>query len=156
MSKIRTNRSASRLAAVQALYEYTFGGKTLDDIGREFLTGNVGGELIEEINEFGDERFVPVMPAEPELFSGILACYGEKAKQIDDLIDAALSEEWDRLEITLRALLRAGVAELIAFPATPVPIVITEYLDLATAFYGNGVEVRLTNGVLDKIAKQVR
>lgn len=156
MSKIRTNRSASRLAAVQALYEYTFGGKTLDDIGREFLTGNVGGELIEEINEFGDERFVPVMPAEPELFSGILACYGEKAKQIDDLIDAALSEEWDHLEITLRALLRAGVAELIAFPATPVAIVITEYLDLATAFYGDGVEVRLTNGVLDKIAKQVR
>ncbi len=156
MSKIRTNRSASRLAAVQALYEYTFGGKTLDDIGREFLTGNVGGELIEEINEFGDERFVPVMPAEPELFSGILACYGEKAKQIDDLIDASLSEEWDHLEITLRALLRAGVAELIAFPATPVAIVITEYLDLATAFYGDGVEVRLTNGVLDKIAKQVR
>ena len=156
MSKIRTNRSASRLAAVQALYEYTFGGKTLDDIGREFLTGTVGGELIEEINEFGDERFVPVMPAEPELFSGILACYGEKAKQIDDLIDAALSEEWDHLEITLRALLRAGVAELIAFPATPVAIVITEYLDLATAFYGDGVEVRLTNGVLDKIAKQVR
>ena len=83
MSKTKTNRSSSRLAAVQALYQYAFGEKTIDEIAREFIAGDIGREVIEENEMTGTEIFVPVMPAEPTLFAGILSSYAENSKQIN-------------------------------------------------------------------------
>ena len=157
MSKERTNRSSSRLAAVQALYQYAFGEKTIDDIAREFLSGDIGREVIEEDEITGAENFVPVMPAEPTLFTGILSAYAENEDQINKMVDSSFNEEWpsERVELTLKAILQAGVAELIGFPQTPVAIIITEYLDLTKSFYG-APEIKVVNGILDKLAKILR
>lgn len=157
MPKAKTNRSSSRLAAVQALYQFSFGDKTIDEIAREFLSGEVGTQVIDENYEAGTEEFVAVMPAEPTLFSGILSSYADNAEQINEMIDASFSEDWskDRIELTLKAILQAGAAELMSFPSTPVPVIITEYIDIAKSFY-DGSEAKLTNGILDKIAKIVR
>ena len=154
---MKTNRSSSRLAAVQALYQSMFGEKTIDDIAREFLTGTVGREVIDEDEITGTETFVPVMPAEPTLFAGILSSYAENADQINEMINASFTEEWpaERVELTLKAILQAGVAELIGFPETPVAIIITEYLDLTKSFYGTP-EIKVVNGILDKLAKILR
>lgn len=84
MSKIKTNRSSSRLAAVQALYQYAFGEKTIDEIAREFMAGDIGREVIDEDEQAGTETFVPVMPAEPTLFAGILSSYAQNADQINE------------------------------------------------------------------------
>ena len=157
MAKEKTNRSSSRLAAVQALYQYSFGEKTIDDIAREFLAGDVGGEVIAEDEITGTETFVPVMPAEPTLFMGILSAYAENADQINKMVDSSFNEEWpaERVELTLKAILQAGVAELIGFPQTPVAIIITEYLDVTKSFYG-APEIKVVNGILDKLAKILR
>ena len=157
MSKIRTNRSSSRLAAVQALYLYSFGGKTIDEIAREFMSGNIGRELLDEDEITGSETFVPVMAAEPTLFAGILSSYAENEEMINDMLDKSFTEEWssERVELTMKALLQAGTAELLAYPETPVAIIITEYLDLTNSFY-DGPEVKVVNGILDKFAKLLR
>ena len=157
MSKAKTNRSSSRLAAVQALYQYAFGEKTIDAVAREFLSGEIGGELIAEDEITGSETYVPVMPAEPTLFSGILSSYAEHADQINEMVNSSFTDEWpaERVELTLKAILQAGVAELIGFPKTPVAIIITEYLDLAKSFYGMQ-ETKVVNGILDKLAKILR
>ena len=94
MSKEKTNRSSSRLAAVQALYQYAFGEKTIDAIAREFLAGDIGGEVIAEDEITGTETFVPVMPAEQTLFAGILSAYAENADQINKMVDSSFNEEW--------------------------------------------------------------
>lgn len=157
MSKTKTNRSSSRLAAVQALYQYAFGEKTIDEIAREFIAGDIGREVIEENEMTGTEIFVPVMPAEPTLFAGILSSYAENSKQINEMIDSSFNEEWpaERVEMTLKAILQAGVAELIGFPQTPVAIIITEYLDVTKSFYGTP-EIKVVNGILDKLAGILR
>ena len=157
MSKIKTNRSSARLAAVQALYQYSFGDKTLDEIARDFMSGNIGGELIEEDADSGTEHFVPVMTAEPTLFAGILSSFSQNNEQINDMINASFTEEWpaERVELTLKAILQAGTAELLAYPQTPLAIIITEYIDIAKSFY-SGAEVKVTNGILDRLAKILR
>ena len=157
MSKTKTNRSSSRLAAVQALYQYAFGEKTIDEIAREFIAGDIGREVIEENEMTGTEIFVPVMPVEPTLFAGILSSYAENSKQINEMIDSSFNEEWpaERVEMTLKAILQAGVAELIGFPQTPVAIIITEYLDVTKSFYGTP-EIKVVNGILDKLAGILR
>lgn len=157
MSNMKTNRSTSRLAAVQALYQYAFGDKTIDDIAREFMAGRIGGEVLEEDEITGAENFVPVMPAEPTLFAGILASYAENEQQINDMINVSFTDEWpaERVALTLKAILQAGTAELLAYPKTPVAVIITEYLDLASSFY-DGPEIKVINGILDKFAKALR
>lgn len=157
MAKIKTNRSSSRLAAVQALYELSYNNETIDKIVRDFMSGKIGAELIDENPENGTEEFVPVMPADPQLFSGIMASYAENTDKINEMIDASMNEEWskDRFETTLRAILQAGLAELLGYPGTPPAIIISEYVDLAKSFY-NGPEVRITNGIMDRLAKILR
>lgn len=157
MSKVKTNRSSSRLAAVQALYQYAFGEKSVDDIAREFMAGEIGGEVIEENEDEGTEKFVPVMPAEPTLFAGILSSYAQNADKINEMINSSLTENRspESVEMTLRAILQAGVAELMAYPETPVAVIITEYVGITGCFY-SGAEIRVVNGILDRLAKILR
>ncbi len=157
MPKVKTNRSSSRLAAVQALYQYAFGEKTIDEIAQEFMTGAIGREVIEEDELTGSETFVPVMPAEPTLFAGILASYAQNADQINEMINSSFVQDWpaERVELTLKAILQAGTAELLGFPETPLAIIITEYIDIAKSFY-SGPEIKVTNGILDRLAKILR
>ena len=153
----KTNRSSSRLAAVQALYVYAFGDKTIDEIARDFMSGNIGRELLEEDEVTGSESFVPMMTAEPTLFAGILSSYAENEEMINDMVKSSFTEEWssERVALTMKAILQAGTAELLAYPETPVAIIITEYLDLTGSFY-DGPEVKVVNGILDKFAKILR
>lgn len=157
MSKVRTNRSTSRLSAIQALYSLAMGDKTIDQVVKDFMSGNVGGEVIEENEITGEETFVPVIAAEPALFSGIMSCYADNAERINDMVNASFTEDWpkERVEPTLKAILQAGVSELMAFPDTPSPIIISEYVDIARSFY-DGPEARVVNGILDRLSKLLR
>jgi N utilization substance protein B len=70
------------------------------------------------------------------------------------MIKGSLSNEWpwDRLEITLRSVLRAGVAELLTRTDIPANATIAEFVDVAQAFYA-GPESGLANAVLDRISR---
>jgi N utilization substance protein B len=73
------------------------------------------------------------------------------------MIVQALPETWPmaRLDPVLRALLRAGAAELWMADGPPAKVVINEYLDVAHGFFA-GEESRLANGVLDRLAHLLR
>jgi N utilization substance protein B len=127
MSQTRSrSRSAARLAAVQALYQ----------------------QAIEDAQYHEAER---------DFFDDIVTGAEARGEEIDALISGRLAEGWtlERLDRPMRAILRAGAYELIARPDVPIASVITEYVDVAHAFYDKR-ESGFVNGLLDAIAKETR
>ncbi len=148
MTQVRSrSRSAARLAAVQALYQHDMEGTPIARLLHEFHEHRLGATI-------EDEKY---HEAEQEFFDDIVM--GAEARQgdIDTLISGRLAEDWtlERLDRPMRAILRAGAYELIARPDVPVATVITEYVDVAHAFYDKR-ESGFVNGLLDAIAKEAR
>jgi N utilization substance protein B len=140
-------RSASRLAAVQALYQQEMEGTTLPRLLDEFHRHRLGA-TIEDV-EYAD--------AEIDFFDDLVRGVDARRDEIDTRITARLGKGWSlpRLDRPMRAILRAGTYELIARPDVPTATVISEYVDVADAFYDKR-ETGFVNGLLDSVAKDVR
>ncbi|WP_235633434.1 transcription antitermination factor NusB [Aquibium oceanicum] len=95
--------------------------------------------------------------ADAQWFRSILAGVVQNQKTIDPVIHDALTEDWplSRLDSTLRAIMRAGVYELMERRDVPVAVIVSEYVDIAKAFYEEE-EPRLVNAVLDRVARRIR
>jgi N utilization substance protein B len=142
----RKMKSASRLYAVQALFQMEQSGASVDKVAQEFL----------------DHRFGAVLPDGEEMIEGDMRLFNELLKQavsyqakIDQMTDRALVAKWpiDRIDTTLRALFRAAGAELIAAD-TPAKVVISEFVSVASAFFPEGREPKFVNAVLDHMARE--
>lgn len=142
-----SERSAARLATVQALYQMDVSGKGVIDAVAEFETFWIGREV----------EGVEFKQAENAFFRRLLAGVVEQQRVVDPLIDKALSEGWPlkRVEAVLRAILRAGAYEIAFVKDVPARVVISEYVDVAHSFYSED-EPGLVNGVLDAVTRQVR
>ena len=140
-------RGAARLAAVQALYQMDLAGTGFNEIVAEFESHWLGGEV----------EGAQYMPAETAYFRDIVAGVVREQRQLDPMIDAALSRGWPlkRIETILRAVLRAGAYELACRPDVPARVVTTEYVDVAAAFV-DAEETGMVNAVLDQLAHQLR
>jgi transcription antitermination protein NusB len=140
-------RSAARLAAVQALYQMDLTGKGLDAIIREFERHWMGKEIEDDQYKPADGAFFRV------IVQGVL----DRQKQIDPTVDEMLASGWPlkRVEAVMRAILRAGAFELMLMPDTPVKVVISEYVDIARAFFEKE-ETAMVNAVLDRLAREAR
>jgi N utilization substance protein B len=148
MSQTRSrSRSAARLAAVQALYQHEMEGTPLPRLLKEFHDHRLGATI-------EDETYYE---AERDFFDDLVTGADARRADIDALISERLAEGWslERLDRPMRALLRAGTYELIARADVPVGSVISEYIDVAHAFYDKR-ESGFVNGLLDAIAKQAR
>lgn len=141
------SRSAARLAAVQALYQQEMEPKPVAQLLHEFHQHRLGATID------GDE----LAEAEVDFFNDIVRGVDARRAEIDGKIEARLAEGWklERLDRPMRAILRAGTYELIARADVPVGSVISEYLDVAHAFFDKK-EVAFVNGLLDAIAKEAR
>lgn len=159
MSKKKSgiSRSTARLAAVQALYDADVTGTPVDELLANFIDHGIGSRAIVTDEEDETETEVALTAPDPLLLAAILRGSLAQAAQLDEIVGNALSGDWslDRLEQVLRAILRAAAFELTAMPDTPVRVVISEYVDIAGAFY-SGPEPGLVNAVLDRIARVVR
>jgi N utilization substance protein B len=82
-----------------------------------------------------------------------VAC--DRAPEIDKMIQAH-ADNWrmDRMAAVDRNILRAGVAELMAYPATPRAVIINEAIEIAHKF-SSPESVHFINGVLDSIGKEL-
>ena len=140
-------RSAARLAAVQALYQQEMEATPLPRLLKEFHDHRLGATI-------EDEQY---HEAERDFFDDIVTGVDARRAELDALIAGRLAEGWtlERLDRPMRAILRAGAYELLARPDVPVGSVISEYVDVAHAFYGKR-ESGFVNGLLDAIAKNVR
>jgi N utilization substance protein B len=140
-------RSAARLAAVQALYQRHMEGTPLARLLDEFHQHRLGHEI-------EDEQYIA---AEVAFFDDVVAGVIAREAEIDALLGDRLTNDWrlERLDKTLLQILRAGTYELIARPDVPAGTTISEYLDVAHAFFEKA-DTRIVNGVLDAVAKAVR
>ncbi len=140
-------RGTARLAAVQALYQMDVAGTGLLEIAAEYEAFRLGKEV----------DGVQYLEADPQWFRAILSGVVENQKVVDPVIRQALTEDWplSRLDSTLRAVLRAGVYELMKRPDVPVAVIVSEYVDIARAFFDED-EPKLVNAVLDRVARRVR
>jgi N utilization substance protein B len=76
---------------------------------------------------------------------------------IDRSLDACLAEGWTltRLDATARAILRAGAYELMFRNDIPAKVSISQYIDVAHAFF-DGSEPGFINAALDQLARRQR
>ncbi|UIP06333.1 transcription antitermination factor NusB [Erythrobacter sp. SDW2] len=148
MTQRSQSRSAARLAAVQALYQKDMEGTALARLLDEFHQHRLGRE-IEEGEQYAE--------AEVAFFDDVVRGVDARREEIDALITGRLAEGWSirRLDKTMVQVLRAGTYELLARADVPVGSVISEYVDVAKAFFDDR-EAKFANGVLDAIAKDVR
>jgi N utilization substance protein B len=140
-------RTAARLAAVQALYQIEVSGASPANVVIEFLRHRLGQEG--EGENFG--------AADDRLFADLVEGASARRDELDRHIMASLTPDWplERLEIILRAILRAGAYELLARPEVPARVAISEYIDIAHAFFA-GKEPGLINAVLDRLGRVLR
>ena len=140
-------RGAARLAAVQALYQMDLAGSGLNEILAEFESHWIGREV----------EGAQYLPAEAAFFRNIVSGVVREQRDLDPLIDEALSKSWPlkRIEAVLRAALRAGTYELIHRLDVPARVVVAEYADVAAAFVERD-ETGMVNAVLDQLARRLR
>jgi N utilization substance protein B len=140
-------RSAARLAAVQALYQMEMEGTPLAQLLHEFHQHRLGATIED----------VTYVPAEEAFFDDVVSGVDVRRDEVDGLIAAKLAKGWsmERLDRPMRQILRAGTYELLARADVPTGSVISEYVDVAHAFYDRR-EAGFVNGLLDAIAKAVR
>ncbi|WP_408588967.1 transcription antitermination factor NusB [Novosphingobium sp.] len=148
MSNAKTKaRSAARLAAVQALYQFDMEKTELRFLLDEFHMHRLGAEIED----------VEYLAADVAFFDDVVKGVAVRRDEIDALITAKLAQGWSvtRLDKTMLQILRAGTYELLARPDVTIGTVINEYLDVAHAFF-DAREAKFVNGVLDGVAKDVR
>ncbi|MSO97352.1 MAG: transcription antitermination factor NusB [Rhodospirillaceae bacterium] len=147
-------RSAGRLAAVQALYQIDAFDLSPDVVLKDFVSGRQGGTAIIDDPATGQEVFIKLCGADHELLVDIIRGFEARASEVNDVMVKSLSAEWPvaRLEFIVKALLRAGIAELLVRTDIPARATISEFVDVARAFYP-GPEPGLVNAVLDRVAR---
>lgn len=145
-------RSAARLAAVQALYQHEMEGTPLARLLDEFHQHHLGRAIDDEA--FGDAAYAE---AEVPFFDDIVRGVAARRAEIDALLGPRLAAGWSlaRLDKTMLQVLRAGTYELIARADVPVAVAISEYVDVAKAFFDDG-QAKFVNGILDAVARQAR
>lgn len=143
----RKMKSASRLYAVQALFQMEHSGQTVDVVCAEFLNHRFG-EIVDDVT---------LQEGDVDLFQKIVRDAVNYQAPIDQMTDRGLVAKWPlgRIDPTLRSVFRAAGAELLQSD-TPARVIIVEYVDLTAAFYPDGKEAKFANAVLDHMARDAR
>ena len=142
----RKMKSAARLYTVQALFQMEAIGQTVDAVILEFEDHRFGAVYD------GDE----MQEGDIDTFRALMERAVDEQAKIDQTTDRALVAKWPlgRIDPTLRALFRAAGAEML-IGGTPPKVIITEFVDVAGAFFPEGKEPRFVNAVLDHMAHEV-
>ncbi len=140
-------KSAARLYAVQALFQMESSGQTVEAVTREFESHRFGAVYDDDEMAEGDV----------EHFRAVVGHAVNFQARIDQMTDRALVAKWpiERIDPVLRALFRAAGAELVEM-VTPPRVAISEYLDVAKAFFPEGKEAKFVNAVLDHMAHEAK
>ena len=140
----RQKKSTARLFAVQALFQMEASDTALEDVQEEFIAHRFGAEIDGDTYAEGNL----------DLFRALTRNAVTNQSEIDQLTDKALVAKWpiDRIDPTLRALFRAAGAELTT-QDTPPKVTISEFVDVAKAFFPKGKESKFVNAVLDHMAR---
>ncbi len=151
IEKVKTTtpaqKSAARLAAVQALYTIDYTGNHAGITVQDFLQRKMPVDVDAPVPEDFDE----------ELFTSIVNGTLARQADVDAMVSGSLDAKWplERLEKIIKSILRAGVGELLNHGHTDTAIIINDYVNVAHGFFA-GKEPGLVNAVLDKVSKSLR
>lgn len=139
-------KSCARLAAIQALYQQEITDLSPQEISQSFRAY----DLLSKQN-------LGVAKPDATLFKKLLKGTQENLADIDQLLQGVLPSDWsfERLELLIRLTLETAIFELLFMPKTHAHIIISEYVDVAAAFY-NEKEVTFINGLLNAVARKIR
>lgn len=140
-------RAAARLGAVQALYQMDLAGTDVGETLAQFSSRAAGDDF--DGGQCGEADYRHLR----EVVDGVV----REQRAIDPVVDKILDPSWPlhRLDSTVRAILRAGAYELMFMARVPARVAISEYVDVADAFFDKE-EPRFVNGVLDRLARERR
>ncbi len=143
----RRKRSTARMHAVQAVYQLEINEGRVADVVAEFQDHRLGEDI----------DGTAVLTADRDFFQDLVIGTADRHLELDQIVERSLSLDYtmDRLETLLRALLRVAAYEMLARIDVPAKVVINEYVDLGVAFFSGG-ETGLVNGVLDRMAREIR
>ncbi len=132
---------------MQALYQNELTGGAPDAVISQFTDAKSRAQLT------GGQMMEP----DPELFGDLVRGVVAGRADLDRLIAASLTTDWDigRLDLILRLIREAGAHEITRRPDIPARVAINEYVDVAHAFF-DGADPGVVNGVLDRIARDHR
>lgn len=155
MSKPRQARSVARLAAIQALYQMEVSGAGVEAVIREFSEHRFDRGV--EGDPVGEGEGGTLATADEEFFADLVRGVVSHQREIDAMVVKRLAQNWrlERLDATVRAILRSGVFELAHRPDVPTEVAIDEYVELTKSFF-EGPEPGFVNGALDGVARDVR
>ena len=151
----RQSRSMARLAAVQARYQQALSGTTTAHLLHEFHRHRLGDAP--DWQEENDQQDGPLRAADRPFFDDLVSGSLARADEIDSTIGRFLGAGWtlDRLDTLLLQILRLGAYELLARADVPRAAVVSEYVDVARAFYEQR-EAGFVNALLDRLGRSVR
>lgn len=153
MSRAHNQRSVARLAAIQALYQMEVSGVGVEAVIREFADHRFDRGVEGDAATEGDM----MASADEGFFAELIRGVVENQREIDAAVIKRLASGWrlERIDATVRAILRSGAFELAHRPDVPTEVVIDEYVELTKSFF-EGPEPGFVNGALDAVARDVR
>ncbi|MCH9764532.1 MAG: transcription antitermination factor NusB [Alphaproteobacteria bacterium] len=153
-AETRQPRHLARIGAVQALYQMDLSGTDAGEVIQQFVECRFAAT---EAGQDADPSDDDLIGGDAKFFSDIVEGVVRRQRDIDPLIDRQLADGWrlKRVDSILRAILRAGVYELIDRSDIPVRVVINEYINVGHAFFSDD-EPRVINGVLHALSGEVR
>ncbi len=150
-------RTISRMAAVQALYQMDLAGTDAGEVIEQFTATPPEPVDGAPAPESDTETLTSLEGGDATFFADVVKGVVRRQREIDPLVDQQLRTGWRlvRVDSILRAILRAGVFELLERSDVPARVIINEYINIAKAFF-EADEPKVVNGVLDRIAHKVR
>jgi len=150
-------RTSARIAAVQALYEMDMTDASADPILNEFMAQRWKQAGRDENDDERATDLDDLPPFDDDLLKEIVNGVAANAGELDQFIDKALTGKWtiERLEVLIRAILRAATYEMRHMTETNARIILNEYMGVSHSFF-SGTEPGLINGVMDKLAHELR
>ncbi len=131
-------RRKSREIAMQMLFQSDLGRQNAEEVQRTFWQARE--KIDPDTQGFAEDLFRVAIARQEE---------------IDGYIEKA-SQNWrlERMAAVDRNLLRAAIAEMLAYPATPLPVIINESLEIAR-LYSASESIHFLNGILDAVARAI-
>ena len=128
---MNSKKTMSRLAAVQAIYQFEINDKQ-----------QTTSELCYHIQEFYKDKeslndtetgLSDIIKFNEKYFNALVENTVTNINDIDNIIDEHLTENWQikKLDATVLSILRVGICELKYFPETPFKVVVNEYTNIA-------------------------
>lgn len=143
----KARRNAARLAAVQCLYQMRQNGMDTEQILGDYVNNRLG------LEEDGDLY----VAADMVVLRAILTGIEERKELLHDMVTNALgpTRDFNRQEQLIQSILLCGAEELFAHPQIDTPLIVSNYVEVAKAFY-DGREPAMVNAALDALAKAIR